>query len=373
MNYDEIMARLAAIREEINTPDADLEALNTEAEELAQQRDALAAQAMQRANILGNIARGAGTVIPSAPTPAPVVDVHDTPEYRTNWLHLMQGTATAEQRAAVTTTDTGAVMPTQTANRIIDEIKTIAPLLGEITLLHVNGGVRFAVESGRTGAAVHAENATITPSSVSLTSVSLSAFEICKLIQISESVRTMTIDSFESWLVRTLAKALAETINGQITRGGGSTEATGVETAYTWGETNSVTVSASGSLTASDVFGVVGLLPAAYDAKAKWVMSKRTLITCFLPLMDKAKNSLVTQQGNQYFVLGYPVLLDDTYAYSEAILGDWTTVYGNMPLNATVRSAYDINTNSYKYGGVAMFDCKPTKTNAFVKVVKATS
>ena len=371
MTYDEIMTRLAAIRDEVNTEGADLDALEREAQQLGEQRDRLAAQAMQRTNILDTIARGAGMAIPAAPAPAPVADVHDTPEYRTNWLHFMQGTASAEQRAAVTTGDTGAVIPTQTANRIIEEIKTIAPLLGEITLLHVNGGVRFAVESGRTAASVHAENATITPTGVTLTSVALSAFEICKLIQISESVKTMTIDSFESWLVRTLAKALAETINGQITRGAGTTEATGVETSYTWGETNSVTVAASGSLTAADVFNVVGLLPAAYDAKAKWVMSKRTLITCFLPLMDKAKNSLVTQQGNQYYVLGYPVLLDDTYAYSEAILGDWTTVYGNMPLNATVRSAYDINTNSYKYNGVAMFDCVPTRKDAFVKVVKA--
>lgn len=80
---------------------------------------------------------------------------------------------------------------------------------------------------------------------------------------------------------------------------------------------------------------------------------------------------IVTKNGNQYFVLGYPVLLDDTYAYSEAILGDWSTVYGNMPLNATVRSSFSIDTNSYKYLGVAMFDCKPTKDDAFVKVVKS--
>lgn len=371
MTFEEITARLSAIREEINQDGADLEALQREAQELSEQRDALARQAMQRANILDNIARGAGSVVPSVPTPAPVVDVHATEEYRTNWLRVMQGTASAEQRAAVTTSDTGAVIPTQTANRIIEEIKTIAPLLNEITLLHVNGGVRFAVESGRTGAAVHTENATITPSSVTLTSVVLNAFEICKLIQISESVKTMSIDSFEGWLVRTLAKSLAETINGQITRGAGTTQATGVETAYTWDESNSVTVASSANLTAADVYAVVGLLPAAYDAKAKWAMSKRTLITCFLPLMDKAKNSLVTMQGNQYFVLGYPVMLDDTYAYSEAILGDWSTVYGNMPLNATVRSSFSIDTNSYKYLGVAMFDCKPTKDDAFVKVVKS--
>ena len=48
MTYDEIMARLAAIRDEVNTEGADLEALEREAQQLGEQRDALAAQAMQR-------------------------------------------------------------------------------------------------------------------------------------------------------------------------------------------------------------------------------------------------------------------------------------------------------------------------------------
>ena len=44
-----------------------------------------------------------------------------------------------------------------------------------------------------------------------------------------------------------------------------------------------------------------------------------------------------------------------------------------MPEQINVRTAYDIDTNSYKFSGVAMFDCIPAIGEAFVKLVKATA
>ena len=41
--------------------------------------------------------------------------------------------------------------------------------------------------------------------------------------------------------------------------------------------------------------------------------------------------------------------------------------------NIGVKSAYDIDTNSYKYSGIAIFDCAPAIGEAIVKLVKATA
>ena len=45
----------------------------------------------------------------------------------------------------------------------------------------------------------------------------------------------------------------------------------------------------------------------------------------------------------------------------------------NLNEAINVKTAYDINTNSYKYLGVANFDGKPAIEEAFVKLVKASS
>ena len=117
---------------------------------------------------------------------------------------------------------------------------------------------------------------------------------------------------------------------------------------------------------------LIGLLNAGYDRNAKFAMSKKTLFTDFMPLMDTSKNHIVTVQGNSYFIYGYPVLLSDYVKEHEAFLGDFKKVCANLAESINVKNAYDIDTNSYKYSGIAIFDCTPAIGEAFVKLVKAT-
>ena len=44
---------------------------------------------------------------------------------------------------------------------------------------------------------------------------------------------------------------------------------------------------------------------------------------------------------------------------------------GERRLEINVKNAYDIDTNSYKYSGIAIFDCTPAIGEAFVKLAKA--
>ena len=54
-------------------------------------------------------------------------------------------------------------------------------------------------------------------------------------------------------------------------------------------------------------------------------------------------------------------------------MGDFKKVCANLAENIGVKSAYDIDTNSYKYSGIAIFDCAPAIGEAIVKLVKATA
>ena len=168
-----------------------------------------------------------------------------------------------------------------------------------------------------------------------------------------------------------LAEAIARKVEDFFINGTGSSQPKGIDKANTWGAENSVTVTKAGSLTAANVQTLIGLLNAGYDRNAKFAMSKKTLFTDFMPLQDNSKNHIVTVQGNNYFVYGYPVLLSDYVKEHEAFLGDFKKVCANLAENINVKNAYDIDTNSYKYSGIAIFDCTPAIGEAFVKLAKA--
>ena len=382
MRIKEIEARLTAIKKEIEERgDAmkteEIDALEKETKDLTEERAGLIAAAEKRNGILDNIAKGAGIVSRSFEQKQNNTDPDDpfgTPEYRSAWLKQLRRLplTDAEKRAYANASSTGAeVVPTQTANEIISKVKKLAPMLNEVTLLHVKGAVKFAVEGTNNDAALHTENAAITAAADTLTTVTLTGYEIIKLVQISDTVMTMSIAAFENWIVDMLAEAIARKVEDFFINGTGASQPKGINKANTWGATNSVTVAKSGSLTAANVQTLIGLLNAGYDRNAKFAMSKKTLFTDFMPLQDNSKNHIVTVQGNSYFIYGYPVLLSDYVKEHEAFLGDFKKVCANLAESINVKNAYDIDTNSYKYSGIAIFDCTPAIGEAFVKLIKA--
>lgn len=380
MKMKEVEMRLAEIKNELETRGAELtveemDALETEIKTLTEERSALAKAAEKRNTMLQSIAGGAGAVVRTFSKPEEVVaDPYGTEEYRSAWLkNIRQLPLTdAEKRAYAVGTGTGSeVIPTQTANEIISKVKQLAPMLGEVTLLNVNGAVKFAVEGTNNAAAVHTGNTGINAAADTLTEVTLSGYEIAKLAQVSDSVKSMSVGAFETWIVTMLSEAIASKIEDCIINGTGSSQPTGIEAANTWGATNSVTVGASASLSAANVQTLIGLLNGGYDRNAKILMSKKTLFSDFMPLQDNSKNHIVTVQNDGYYVYGYKVLLSDFVDLHDAYLGDFSKVCANLAENITVKSAYDIDTNSYKYIGVAVFDCKPAIGSAFVKLTHA--
>lgn len=377
---NEIEARLAQIKNELEQEGADIDALEREAQDLINERKAILERIEKRNKIISDITAGAGNPIPGF-MPRPEEErasgfTRESPEYRSAFLkHLRRiELMDVEQRAFTTVAGSaGAVIPTTTQNRIVEIVKQYAPLLAEINLMQVPGGVKVPVEDVVNEATKHAENATITVSDDKLKYVDLFGYEITKLLQISKSVMQMSVDAFENWLANNLGRSLAAKITSLIIGGSGDGEAKGIDT-ITWNEDNSVTVGASASLTVNDVTALIGLLPGGYDANAKFLMSKKTLFTDFMPLKDSSKHDLVTREGNQYFIYGYPVMLDERIALHEAILGDFRAgYYGNMPEEINIINQFDIDTNSYKFLGTAMFDGKPALPDAFVKLIKATS
>lgn len=376
----EIEKRMKGIKSEMENENADINALTEETDRLIEERKNILSGIERRKALLDKIAVGdAGEGMPAInekQEPETRGYTRESAEYRSAFLKNIRGIELTgvERRAFSSASDSaGAVIPTQTANEIIKKMKQIAPLLGEITLLNVTGNVRFAVEDTIADPTLHSENASITAATDKLSTVTLGAYEITKLVQVSKTVATMSIDAFESWLTDMLAEKLTEKICLYLISGTGTSQPQGVGSSNEWGETNSVTVAKTGSLSATNVQNLIGLLNGAYDRNAKFLMSKKTLFNDFMPLQDNSKNSIVRTEGQNFYIYGYPVLLDDNITIHEAFLGDFKKIVGNLSEAINIVSGFDIDTNSYKYLGCAMFDSKVADKKAFVKLAKATA
>ena len=289
--------------------------------------------------------------------------------YRNVYFKKLLGKELTEEERALSTSST-AVVPTETANKIFDKMVKLVPLLGEIELFHVPGNLKFAVETTRANAGYHTENSTgiNEDSTAVLTEVSLGGYEFTKLIKVSDSILSMSVDDFEDWLVRMLAESIATKIESEIINGSGSGAVKGIDAISYVNNTNGVQYNGSTGLTAANVRTAVGLLPAGYDKGAKFLMNKKTLFNQFMGLQDNAKCDIVRVEGGEYFVYGYPVILSDEVAAGTAFLGNFKKYVGNLNRDVEVKKDFDIDSNSYKYLGVGIFDGKPAATDAFIKV-----
>lgn len=376
----EINTRMAELRSQLEGDgEVDLKAIEAEIRSLSEEK----AQIENRRALANSIAAGetpAQVVATPAATPAVTEDresVLASAEYRSIWLKSIRKLplSDAEKRAAMTTgaASAGAAVPTVTVNKIIEKLTQYCPFLEKIELLKVPGGIAIPKEGTTNDAALHTEGATITSSSDTLGKITLDSYEITKLVTISKSVEKMAIDAFENWLVKRLAKSIADKITNYILFGTGSSQPEGIDS-ITWSATNSITVAVNADLDEDDVEGAVALLGGGYDDGAEWVMSRKTFFSDFKPLMNIGKNNLVTREGGKYYVDGYPVSYDSRVLDHEAYLCNLEEGYvGNMPEDITVTSEFVVRENSYDFLGCAMFDGAIKATEAFVKIIKATS
>lgn len=379
LSIEDVEKRMNEIRSIDLEKAENIEELTKEVDALTERRNALKEDASAKNELRAKIANGAvQTTVIEKPKENRTMTLtkenyRASDEYRSAFLNNLMGRQlNEEQRAAFALAGVDPVIPESMQTSIITKVKEYAPILSEITLLNVNGTVKFAVEGTVAGADLHTENAEITAATDTLVEVTLSTYEVTKLVQISDSVRTMTINAFESWLVDNLSESIALKIEYLIWNGTGSSQAKGIN-AITFDAAHKVEVAKSASLTAQNVFDLFGKLKTGYARNAKIYMNRKTLFSDFLPLVDKSKNDLVVATGGTYYVLGTPVELTDSIADHEAIMFDPKKYVANMPENTNIKQSVDLRHNAYLYLGVAQFDGKPALEEAFVKLVKLNS
>ena len=236
MNIDEIMKldidgvekRLGQLKDEMNAENADIAALDKEFDQLEERRKAIKTEAETRKQLADKIAKGeAGTEVRKFDNMEGKKMENEkrynakSPEYRTAWLKNIavrnDGTKIfgewneEEKRAFMFTTEnTGAVVPTDIKNKIIDLVDSEAPMLADAEMSNMIRG--FGVPRLKSIAAGDAKGVAEGTANEDEEDVfdllTLDGVEIKKHVVITRKMQFQSIDAFESWLVAHLGKRI---------------------------------------------------------------------------------------------------------------------------------------------------------------------
>lgn len=374
---EKIEARLAEIEKQLNGEEADAmteEQLNQVEEEvrsLKKEKDGIIKAAERRRALERDLAEGRtgvdvteqmfGGILGRNPQ-ARTFDASSA-EFRSAWAKNLMGQELndIEKRAYA---QAGAAIPTEVANQFFEKMKKLAPMLNEITLLRVAGNVKFYAEGVRNTAGKHTENEEMASTNDTMVSVTLGGFEFMKVISISKSAQTMSVSAFETWIVDMLAGDIARAIDNYII----NDSTNGIAAIkFTDGENQ---IKATAAYTYANIMSMIALLPAAYDAEAKFLVNKKVLWNDIRGIVDSNKRPIFDPESNT--LCGYPIIVDDYVAHAtkDLYLGRWTDVVGNLAEDVAVEKSDQsgFTRGAIDYRGFATFDSKPAKTDGIVRL-----
>lgn len=166
-----------------------------------------------------------------APAVAPVVDAHDTQEYRTAFMnYICRGVEIpAEVRAATTTTDASAVIPTTILNEIIQKMDAYGNIWAKVRKINVQGGVEIPILSIKPTAQWITETQASTDKKIQAnTKITFSYYGLeCKVAQ-TILVNVVSLPMFESLFTSLVVEAMVRALEEAIVNGSGSGQPMGI-------------------------------------------------------------------------------------------------------------------------------------------------
>lgn len=361
--------------DEANTIMADIEKLDNDFEEKAKQqanRNALE----NKTRIIDICSRGVnvqGKVIDSISFGGGNMraNMRATEEYKQAFIMTLQGTATPDMKDMVTTSTGAAVIPETTFDEIIENVQKRQGILSRVRVLQIPGNCSIPTSDINTPAAWHEQGTEIEDSSKEPSSIKLKGYELAKLFSMSAATRSMSIPTFERYLVSELSRCTADALNEAIFSGSGVGQPSGLNT-LTFDVTNLVTTGVK-TVEYDDLVKALGLLASNFSQNAAWVMSSKTFYTYIATIQDQQDRPLFITDATQAApmkILGKEVILDDFTPDNTIFLGDPKFYFFNFsqPMTVEISTEAGFTKGTIMYRSMAVVDGKPLPSGAFVKV-----
>ena len=378
MTVEELEARRVQIGEEVEKDGADLDALEAEIKGIKAELEARKAEATKKAEIRNAVASGAGTVIKEVPTEERKMEEikynEQSPEYRTAWLKniaqrdgqkIFGEMTEVEQRAfTFTTANSGAVVPTETMNRIVELVESMAPMYDDATKSGMVKG--FGVPRHK---AIVAGDAAATDEGVANADeqdtfdlLALDGVEIKKHVEITRKMQWQSIDAFEAWLTDHIARRIAVAKEAQI-RARLDAVATGIAAAN---------VLTAQTYTEGTIRAILAKVKQA--GTKVWYANTNTIWTGLAGIQDgndrplfvpSTTDSDPTVQGRIY---GGAVKVDENLADNVAYVGVPASILANDFESLFMQNSIDPKTFKTIISGYSLFDAGLENPLAMVKV-----
>lgn len=395
-SIQDIEKRAAEIKQIVDTdPNADIASLNIELEGLKQAKTNVE-QRSQRPGAQFNPITGASFET-GASYEATEGDVFASAEYRSAFFKNLLGQqltsqedaafkramdiVKAERRADAfnTVTSAAAVLPTATLNEVISKARKMGGLLAVCRGFNLPTNISVPVGTPATKASWHTEGQKVESEKNTVAAVSFNGYEILKVFSISAAAKKMSIAAFESYIIDELNACVMECIADALVNGEGTTEGTGLES-ITWTATgegkNAVEYEAGKIPTYADFVAAMALLKRGYSQGAKWAMNNATLYTHVYGIVDQNKRPIfIADPKNESigYILGREVVIDDNIADGDIYLGNFNYMGYNLAEGIVIEVSRESSFRSglIDYRALAIADCKPIVTEAFVKLYEA--
>lgn len=255
----------------------------------------------------------------------------DSKEYRNAYLKKLMGQDLneIEKRAMTSATNSvGAVIPTQTINKIIEKLKQESVILPLVTRLNIPSNVIIPIEGTTNDVAWVSEGGT-NEKDDTIGKIELGSRQLIKTIEITAQVEKMSIDAFEDFITAELVKKAKAAIDNAIINGTGTNNTpngilkaltalkTGVSTGYEY----------------NDIMKILASVPAGYKQGAIFVMSTKTLYEQIAIIKDDMGHPIFKLETDGRFegrLCGYPIVVYDNLADGKVLFGNFEYYYFNF-------------------------------------------
>ena len=215
MHVEELEARKAEILNEIEAPEADLDALQEEMRSIREELEARKAEEAKKAEIRAEVAEGAGETVEKIETEERKIptmnEIRNSVEYINAYANYIKTENDAECRALLSENATNGTVPVP--ELVYDEVKTAwakEGIMSRVRKAYIKGNLKVGFEISATGATKHNEGAAVDEETLVLGIVELVPKSIKKWISISDEALDLSGEAFLRYIYGELAYQIAK-------------------------------------------------------------------------------------------------------------------------------------------------------------------
>jgi HK97 family phage major capsid protein len=270
---------------------------------------------------------------------------------------------------ALSSSGQGVVIPLSIANRIIDTVKNMSPILSKATIWDVSGDLIIPSYdyTQHVPAGYYTELATMTAQSANFGSVKLGNTIVAALALISKSLINRTDVDIVPFIVNEIAKAVAYflekelLVNANGSVGNGATKLGGLANS-----TQSLTGATTMVITPQELIKTQLLVAQVYQQDCAWIMHPNTLGYIQGLTAGAGNNMLIMgntlSQDAPYTLLGKPVYVSDQMPQmgvgaNEIFYGDFSGLHVKLTQGVQMQVLNERFADQYAVGVVAVVEC----------------